>query len=193
MGSDVLATSFDSDTESHEGRLSHSGVGGAHVDLELGRKDREDLLGRECLSESVETSECELNISYHSLERDTQLTLDGESSSASSGSSSHPIGRRPSTIGLARLRDWTLDFLLQRQLGPPRARDDLLSDDPSEDVQSTTPHLILYLLVGSDTQEELSQLGDVLGYERCVEDQQSLKDIVTVLDTLIISITDCLT
>jgi hypothetical protein len=46
MRSDVLATTFDSDTESHEGRFSHSGVGRAHVDLELGREDGEDLLGR---------------------------------------------------------------------------------------------------------------------------------------------------
>jgi hypothetical protein len=45
-----------------------------------------------------------------------KLTLDGESSSASSGSSSHPMGRRPSTIGLARFKDWTLDFLLNCQL-----------------------------------------------------------------------------
>jgi len=63
MRSDVLATSLDSDTESHQGRLPHSWVGRAHVDLELRREDREDLLGRESLCQSVETSECELNVS----------------------------------------------------------------------------------------------------------------------------------
>jgi len=72
--------------------------------LELGRKDREDLLRGESLGESVETSECELNVSVV-LRSISKLTLDGESSSASSGSSSQPIGRRPSTMGLARLRD----------------------------------------------------------------------------------------
>ena len=64
MGSDVLATTFDSDTESHESRFSHSGVGRAHVDLQLGREDGEDLLGRQGLSESIKTSECELNVSF---------------------------------------------------------------------------------------------------------------------------------
>lgn len=58
--SDVLATSFDGDTESHEGRLSHSGIGRAHVALELGREDREDLLGRKSLGKGIEASECEL-------------------------------------------------------------------------------------------------------------------------------------
>lgn len=33
--SNVLAATFDRDTESHEGRLSHTGFRGAHVDLEL--------------------------------------------------------------------------------------------------------------------------------------------------------------
>jgi hypothetical protein len=63
MGTDVLAASFDRDTESHEGRLSHTRVGGAHVDLELGRKDGEDLLGREGLSKGIKTSERELEVS----------------------------------------------------------------------------------------------------------------------------------
>jgi hypothetical protein len=61
MRSNVLATTFDSNTESHEGRFSHSGVGRAHVDLKLGREDREDLLGREGLGKGIEASECELS------------------------------------------------------------------------------------------------------------------------------------
>jgi hypothetical protein len=65
MGSNVLATTFDSNTESHEGRFSHSGVGRAHVDLELGREDGEDLLRREGLSEGIEASECELDVSLN--------------------------------------------------------------------------------------------------------------------------------
>jgi hypothetical protein len=57
--SDVFAASLDSDTESHESRLSHSWVGRAHVDLQLGREDGEDLLRGKGLSESIETSESE--------------------------------------------------------------------------------------------------------------------------------------
>jgi hypothetical protein len=64
MRPNVLATTFDSDTESHEGRLSHSRIGRAHVDLELGREDREDLLGRKGLGEGVKTSERELLVSF---------------------------------------------------------------------------------------------------------------------------------
>lgn len=105
MRSDVFGTSFDSDTESHECRLSHSRVGRAHVDLQLGGEDREDLLGRKGLSEGIKASECELFVSLDCTLNGCKPTLDGESSSASSGSSSQPIGRSPSTIGLARLRD----------------------------------------------------------------------------------------
>lgn len=65
MRSDVLATTFDSNTESHEGRFSHSGVGRAHVDLELGGEDGEDLLGREGLGKGIEASECKLNVSLN--------------------------------------------------------------------------------------------------------------------------------
>ena len=73
MRSNVLATSLDSDTESHQGGLSHSRVGRAHVDLELRREDREDLLGRESLGQGVEASECELHVSR------VQDTRDGSS------------------------------------------------------------------------------------------------------------------
>ena len=62
MRSDVLATTLDRDTECHECGFTHSGVGRAHVDLELGREDREDLLGRESLGKGVKTSECELHL-----------------------------------------------------------------------------------------------------------------------------------
>ena len=68
MRSDVLATTFNSNTESHEGRFSHSGVGRAHVDLELGGEDWEDLLGREGLGEGIEASECELFVSFDGLD-----------------------------------------------------------------------------------------------------------------------------
>jgi len=68
MWSNVLATSFDSNTEGHESRFSHSGVGRAHVDLELGREDGEDLLRGKGLSEGIKASERELVVSFGGLD-----------------------------------------------------------------------------------------------------------------------------
>lgn len=63
--SDVLAAALDRNTESHEGGFAHARVGGAHVHLQLGRKDREDLLRRQGLGKGIETSEGKLK---HQLE-----------------------------------------------------------------------------------------------------------------------------
>jgi hypothetical protein len=100
---DKLAAALDRYTERHERRLAHTGIS-SHVHLKLVGEDGEDLLWWKGLGEIVEYAEGKLRVSLV-LTSEHQLTRDGESSSTSSGSSSQPIAKRRSMMGLARPKD----------------------------------------------------------------------------------------